>query len=161
MGRFGILLVLFTICNLSFAQSYLELRKIGNVKGRRFYVGEEIRFKQKGQDGFTRGLIVDFPNDSTIRFYKGYFDIRDIAEVDIRKKLKGWEWNLVVAGVAYVGLDRLNSRLQNRSSQSNRALWVPAGVLVGSGLLIRLIKPKKFKVGSRRKLYITKVNLKG
>ena len=49
----------FIICfsNLCFSQNFLELKKLGKEKKIEFYPGEEIRFKLKNDENFSRAYI--------------------------------------------------------------------------------------------------------
>ena len=143
----------FIICfsNLCFSQNFLELKKLGKEKKIEFYPGEEIRFKLKNDENFSRAYITGV-YDEYMSFNKIKINFKDIEMVDVRKKSSDSFikiGNLVsISSLGFFTIDLLNLTVvrgiafKNAFDQNQALVSFSAFTL---GISLRFIKQKYFK----------------
>ena len=139
------------------AQRYLVLRK-GNKPHKQiiFNEGEAIRFRLKGERFFTSSLIQGFGKDE-IRFHYYRIKLNEIAEIDIDNKnfaifnFKSLSSYLLISGPLYLTIDQFNqTAIRDEPFGINRAAAIVGGSLVGSGLMMRWLRKRRWKYTKRR-----------
>ena len=69
--RFNVIVFFICLPSFCFSQYYLELKKLGNKRFIEFYSGEEIRFRLKSDENFSRayitGVYENYLNFNTIK----------------------------------------------------------------------------------------------
>jgi len=136
--------------NLCFSQNLLELKKLGKKKKIEFYPGEEIRFKLKNDENFSRAYITGV-YDGYMNLNRIKINFEDIERVDIREKSSNTFIDigktLFVVSLGYLTIDLLNLTvvrgisLKNAFNQ-NQALISFSGLTLGISL--QFIKKKYF-----------------
>ena len=145
------IIFIMSFSNLCFSQNFLELKKIGMKKKIEFYPGEEIRFKLKNDENFSRAYITGV-YDGYMNLNRIKINFEDIERVDIREKSSntfiGIGKTLFVVSLGYLTIDLVNLTvvrgisLKNAFNQ-NQALISFSGLTLGISL--QFIKKKYFK----------------
>lgn len=141
-------------CSVCLAQR-LAFRK--NLHKAVYYsIGDVISYRIKGDDAKYTDRITDF-EDSLIVF-QDYYRLKpsEITYLYADSKTRSWfglryrcQRLFMHAGLMILGLDLINSR------QLRKETLIFSGELVLAGFLIKAITPKKFKIGGKRRLFIT------
>ncbi len=148
--RFFLLLFPWLILATShglFAQYYLVLKKRSRVK-HVFEAGESLKFRLKGERFYYEHMMVGFHPDK-VRFH--YFDlnINEIASLKIPKAgnyAVSLASQLTITGGVFA-LDQLNQGLvMNEGLGPSEETLLISGGLLGTGLLLKLFKKRKFKI---------------
>lgn len=143
------------------AQSFLYLKKLGGSRSTKYLIGDEIKFQLKGDPYFTTGAIESFGTDYFVIFDTPVF-IKDIARIDIRKKNVSWfsfrssPNKLFIAGIFLPIVDIGNQLITEKknSVKVHKSIWLTSIGLVVSGIGLRIIAPKYFELGYKRKAVI-------
>ncbi|MEM9390121.1 MAG: hypothetical protein AAGA02_06580 [Bacteroidota bacterium] len=137
------------------AQYYLQLKKRNKVI-HTYSAGDRIRFKLQGDDFYTDQMITGV-TDSTIRFRLSDVAIRDIKVVKLLKRdsygLDLVSGAAVTAGIFFLAIDQVNQLfVQDEGLGPSSETLIISGSLVSAGLIIWLLKKKRFrlKVGKYR-----------
>lgn len=154
-----IYIVLFFLCISaeSFSQErYLVLDKPGRIKRIRYYTGDEIIFKLKG-DKTTYNTIIQAVGDSTIKVRDTSIPIQGIHSIT-RHNENGFLYQaariLPKAGILYFLADTFNPVFRGEKPNVSRS-----GVIVGSTLFVggnalRLFKKRTFRINNYRTIKI-------
>lgn len=145
--------------NSAVAQRYLQLRKSGSSNRiMRFAEGEEIRFRLKGDESYTRGLIQGFGEDN-IRFHYKTINISNITEIDISRKylvnrsISGASNTLFIAAGLYMATDQFNQTvINNEPAGVSTGTVITSASIVSAGLLLKLFKRNKFKINKGHRI---------
>ena len=144
------IIFIMSFSNLCFSQNLLELKKLGKKKKIEFYPGEEIRFKLKNDENFSRAYITGV-YDGYMNLNRIKINFEDIERVDIREKSSNTFIDigktLFVVSLGYLTIDLVNLTvvrgisLKNAFNQ-NQALISFSGLTLGISL--QFIKKKYF-----------------
>lgn len=139
---------------------YLVLDKPGKVKRIRYFVGNEITFRLKGDPVLYRDVIAAV-DDSSFTIFGTKVLIRDVDRVILRSH--SWLVNqgsvlLPAAGIIYFLADNLNPVIQGgeKLTVSRGSVIVSAG-LIGAGLALRLLHKKVHRIGKNKRLRVLEV----
>jgi len=135
------------------AQPYLYLNQIGKRRNYKFHEKETIRFKLKGDDTFSVGLITGF-GDSYISFDRNIIALDSIEVIDIRNKKRRLSFPTAMvrtaafAGYAYLVIDWFNvSVVDGDDADVNTEVLAGATGLLGLSFGLQAIQRKYFRVG--------------
>lgn len=155
--RISVLFLLFCIAAECVGQEkYLVLDKPGRIKRLRYYAGDEVIFKLKG-DKTTYSTIIQSVGDSTIKVRDTDIPIKDIRAI-IRHNENGFLYQaariLPKAGILYFLGDTFNPIFRGEKPNVSRS-----GVIIGSSLFIggnalRLFKKRTFRINNYRTLKV-------
>ncbi|MEO0333697.1 MAG: hypothetical protein AAF223_18810 [Bacteroidota bacterium] len=152
-------LVLFIVCFCflvpAFGQLHLTVKTpIGRTK-EVFYPGDWFVFKLKDDDAIYRGAItsLDVKNNS-ILVETAHIDLANIAVVYSQKERRnGYSDKLITAGVMLPLIDHFNnSVIMDNEFSWNRGVLISSGALVVSGLAIKILRRRKYRVKGRFRL---------
>jgi len=152
---FSMLLILLAF-NLN-AQKILQIEKVGSTKLVRFYLGNEITFKLKNQEGwFTRRIEDIDANQNLVLFEEqGFVNIKDISFIrrsEANRRSKDIGNSMYIFGANW-GFWSLASTLVG-DELTWLAVIVPAVAFV-IGIVIKWLGKKKvWKMGQRRRLRV-------
>lgn len=135
------------MCNLSFAQEFLVLEKMGTKKRIEYYIDDPIVFQIQGEDNFNKDVILAL-TDSSIIFSSGKVQFADIGQ--IKPPVKAWMavsgGTLVVAGVGYFLIDQFNKLYVGNGFYYDQKVMRTSIILTGAGVGLILLSKKKVKV---------------
>ena len=144
--------VLFSWIFSSSAQSQKQLVLVKKNKVIvRISEGESIRFKRKGQDHFTKGIIEGIQSES-FRIGEDTTYLYDVAAVDLRGrpnsgfKVRQSGIMLIIAGSALLAINALNSQ------DTGSGITVVSGAFITTGIFMLFVNNDIFKVGSKKKV---------
>lgn len=123
-----------------------------------FDEGEYIRFKKKGDNEFTRAIIIGI-HPGFIKLGTDTIYHYEIDKVDLRGKIvtnfkvaslgKG----LMIAGVSLILIDVFNTLvIRDRAYEADSGVVTTAIVLTGVGAFTQIVNNNYFKVGRRKKV---------
>jgi hypothetical protein len=134
---------------------YLALDKPRGEKRIRYYPGNEIFFKMKGEN-FTRKATILEVRPSIFMVNGGEVAIGDVHSVTIHKKNGLFRQALVylpAAGILYFLMDSLNPANTGREGfYPNQGTFIVSGGLVGAGLALQFFKKRTYRIGERNML---------
>ncbi len=142
-----------------FAQTYLALDKPGIVKRMRFYIGDEINFKQYGDKKFTTAIIdeIRIPFlilDNTLAVHVDSIShFRADANTGFTKFRRLLSGVLITSGLGYFAIDVFNNSINSSKIFDQNTLTVSA-ILVGTGLLIKPWKKRVHTIKNNKRLFI-------
>ncbi len=158
----AILIVLFSAFAAgSWAQTQLVLLNGEKVLAR-FGEGQAFSYKLKKSKGFAIGYIVKVNEFSVVTSYDTIpFSAIDRISLTGGNALRYQRTSflnllgsaLLYAGVVYFAVDEVNSEVvHGYGFDSDRAVWEPALILAGSGIILRLIRKKSQRLKYPAKL---------
>ncbi len=148
-------LLLLLLPSFLVAQKVLLIEKYGKAKTKKIYVGDEISYRLKGENGFRLGYIEDLRTDTNlIVLGRGYLSLEqiDAFQYDLRAPriigttfmVFGLSWSFF-AGVA----DLANLGYTYSASDA-----IVSGTSLALGFTISRFKKKTIRFGKRRRLRI-------
>jgi hypothetical protein len=154
--RLAFIFIFCSIClkGLSQSQRYLILDKPGHIKRFRYYIGDELIFKLKGDRMRYKDVIEDV-GDSTIKIKGADIPIKDIKSV-IRYKEGGMLdqaiYILPRAGILYFLADTFNPVFRGSDPDVSRSGIVVGSSFIAGGLLLKLAKKRNYRMNNFRRL---------
>ena len=152
--KFLILTILFSWIFSTSAQSQKQLVLVKKNKVIvRISEGESIRFKRKGQDHFTKGIIEGIQQES-FRIGEDTTYLYDVDAIDLRGrpngnfKVRQAGVMLILAGAALVLIDAVNS-----GNVSSGAVGV-SGAFITTGVFMLFVNNDIYKVGRKKKIIV-------
>lgn len=146
--------VLFSWIFSSSAQSQKQLVLVKKNKVIvRISEGESIRFKRKGQDHFTKGIIEGIQSES-FRIGEDTTFLYDVAAVDLRGrpngnfKVRQAGVMLILTGTALILIDAVNS------GQVGSGIAGVSGAFITTGIFMLFVNNDIFKVGRKKKVIV-------
>jgi len=141
------LCLIFHISNLSFAQEFLVLEKMGTKKRYEYHFDDQIIFRIRGEDYFNKDVILAL-TDSSIIFSGGSLEFAEIEQ--IKPPVKAWMvtsgGTLIVAGIGYYLIDQFNQLYMGNGLSNDPGVMRTSIVLTGVGAGLILMSKKKVKV---------------
>ncbi|MEM7107581.1 MAG: hypothetical protein AAF519_05090 [Bacteroidota bacterium] len=140
--------LILTASSLS-GQYYLQLKKRNKVI-HTYAAGDNISFKLKGDDYLNDQMIIGLA-DSIIKFRLFEVAFSDIEFVTIRdRKQYGIDLTstiAITAGELFLVGDQFNQLfIENEGFGPSSETLIIGGSIIGFGLLLRLLKKRKFKI---------------
>jgi hypothetical protein len=156
-GNVSMLLLLLVLPSESFSQEkYLVMDKPGHIKRIRYYTGDEIIFKLKG-DKTTYSTIIQAVGDSTIRVRDTDIPVNNIRSI-IRHTENGFLYQasriLPKAGILYFLADTFNPIFRGEKPHVSRSGVVVGSTLFLGGNALKLFRKRTLKVNNYRTLKI-------
>ena len=151
-------ILIFTILfSWILSSSVLAQKQLVLVKQNKVIVrineGEFIRFKRKGQDHFTRGIIEGIQQDS-FRIGEDTTYLYDVAAIDLRGrpnsgfKVRQSGIMLIIAGSALVVINAINS------NDIGSGITVVSGAFITTGIFMLFVNNDIFKINHKRRIII-------
>ncbi len=135
---------------------YLALDKPRGKKRIRYYAGNEIFFRMKGES-FTRKATILEIKPGIFIINEGEVSINDVHSITIHRKrtpfFRSALTYIPVAGVAYFLMDSLNPANTGREGfYPNQGTYMVGGGLLGLGIALHLLKKRTYRIGERNML---------
>ncbi len=154
------LVLLLGFSNMLFGQKFLQIEKRGSLKVVKYYIGDDINYRLKGDKTWYTGTIQDLIIDENIiLFANRYIRMDDVQTLRKRKKWSGsvgrqlyyfaGSWLFFSAAGTLVGWElRWDTVI------------IPATAVVVGWLIKKIFKYKKYKIGKKHRLRMLDLNLK-
>jgi hypothetical protein len=146
------------------AQHYLMLQKGANEKSRiRYEAGDEFIYLQKGNDYYIKDVIREI-DKNFIALNENVLSLNQIEAIDIRNKdernqtLDNLTFLPIAGGSLLLFAGGINSLAMDGEFNYSNGVLITAAAMIGSGLILKTLRYKKFKVGGRRKLQVISSN---
>jgi len=136
----------------SFSQDHLLLTKKNRPYRIKYFAGEEIRFKLKGDNEYHKSLIKGFNKEEIIfHYYSIALDELEVIDVSDKRftvfSFRSSPGKLLVSGMALIAIDQFNQTvIREEPFGVNSNLAVVGGALSLSGILLKLIQKKRWKM---------------
>jgi len=145
-----------------FAQKIIQMDMFGKKKAMRFQVGDELRFKVKGDDKFYILPIVDLDERTgKITLPEGEVFLHEIAEIQVvndNKKQQKLGWKLFRFGLTFTAIGVLDAVFYGSVFTMGGAIGGGASLI--AGVILRWgFKKRTFKINERRQLRILDLNI--
>lgn len=153
-----ILFVLFVLTAASVcAQKVLILEKRGTTKTKRFYEGDEITYRIKGEKVWETSTIVEMiPKENILvldRIYVKVDEIEALLKVKNQRVANGLSTQLYVFGTAWAAYTAIDDLVVSKRKTDWEAAAYVSGTSFVLGTLLRLLpKTKTLKIGKKRRL---------
>jgi hypothetical protein len=164
-------LLLFTLSlslsNFATAQKeYIVVEKVLSNKQIKYSSGDLISYKLKGEDFFRTDHIIAL-NDSSIEFHYNNILYQEISQV----RIKGQRFSNVdylsigtyaqIVGIAYIAIDQFNQVVvRGEDASFNKGVWIAGGSIFLGGTILKLLAPKKLKLGGKYRIRYMNLNYK-
>lgn len=147
---FVVILLSFFFAEISIAQNYLIVRKIGSTRKFEYFAGDSFTYQQKGEPLYFTDIITEL-KDSLIVLENNIINISQIKAIDVRgaesnrpRIYRAAEVTLPTMGIGLLAIDLINnSIIEGNEFSLDGGTTSTAAVMVGTGLLLRTIRRKK------------------
>lgn len=163
MKRTLLLLCLTFLCSSLQAQKFLALTKRGINSRIRYYEGDKVGFKLKGEKHIYKGTISYCGTASVMLSDSVTIQLPDVAvfyDYEHGRAAKFGSRLLITAGVFYGAIVLINGALANSGDLQNKNNAIVIGSLIGGGLILLPFGNKRYKLNSNRRLSIIDVTIK-
>lgn len=148
------------LSNFLFGQKFLQIEKIGSLKIKKFYIGDDLNYRLKGDKTWYTGTIQDLIIDENIILFENRYIKMDQIRT-IRKKL---QWSQSLGSQMYIFAA---SWLFFSGTADLIGWWevrwdtaiIAGSALVGGFLIKKIFKYKKYKIGKRRRLRMLDITM--
>jgi hypothetical protein len=136
----------------AYSQKQLVLVKKNKVMTR-ISEGESIRFRRKGEDHFTRGIIEGIQRES-FRIGEDTTYLYNVAAIDLKGKSNGGfkvrqsGVMLIVAGSALVVISAINT------GDLGPGITSVSGAFIATGIFMLFVNNDLFKIGRKKKVIV-------
>jgi hypothetical protein len=155
MLKYFLILLLALVSLSACAQQYLVLQKRGVVKNIKYQAGDVITLKVVRGDFVYSGNISHIRDSSIVLNSLNEIFLNEITTVyRPRKFVRFMSKVLFYAGFGYVGLEGVNGAINNDSPMISKSTIISGSVMVGTGLLLKPFKTRKFDIQEK---YVLKV----
>lgn len=157
--RFLFIALFLVTANLLAAQKFLQMERVGKVKVKKYYIGDDLTYRINDDDTWYSGTIQDLKVDEGIILFENRF-VR-IEDIRVIRKRRTWSravgrnmynfaagWLLFSAGGTLVGWDF-----------EWDSVLIPAAAASTGFLIQKLFKYKRYKIGKKRRLRMLDLTL--
>lgn len=139
------------------ATYFLSLEKPGRIKRVRFYVGDELTIKFKGSKKRVKHTITKIKKD-TLELSNEVVDLQKIEKITLYSEnglLKAGAKYLPIAGLLFFLGDMINPVFSGKDPfQIRPGSIIFPGILIGSGLILKVFEKRTLKLNKNRYLKI-------
>ncbi len=134
------------------AQKVLQLERYGRAKTKKFYIGDELTYRLKGDKTWYKGTINDLLIDEKIILFEyGMVKMEDISTLKTFRNAK-WSrklsFQLYLFGVSWGAFSLLGTLVGTELTAL--AIIVPAVSFAVGWLIRKIFKSKKHRLGRKR-----------
>ena len=149
----------FALVHLATAQrEYIVVEKTLSSRQVKYSSGDQIKYKLKGENFFRTNYIVAL-NDSAFEFHYNQILYQEISQVNIEgKRFTGLDYFNIgtyaqIAGAGYIAIDQFNKVVVHGEEASfDKEVWVVGGLIFLGGTILKLLSPKKVKLGGKYRI---------
>jgi len=128
--------------------------------------GDVISYKLKNEDFFRTDHIIAL-NDSAIEFHYNQILYDEISQVNIKGlRFSGVNYLSIgtyaqIAGIAYIAIDQFNQVVvRGEDASFNQGVWIAGGAIFLGGTVLKMLEPKKVKLGGKYRIRYMNLNYK-
>ena len=158
--------LLFIIQLAEAQKEYIVVEKTLSNKQITYSSGDIISYKLKDEDFFRTDHIVAL-NDSSIEFHYNQILYDEISQVNIKGlRFSGVNYLSIgtyaqIAGIAYIAIDQFNQVVvRGEDASFNRGVWIAGGAIFLGGTVLKMLEPKKVKLGGKYRIRYMNLNYK-
>lgn len=154
LRNIGLVVVLALMGWTAFGQKFIQLERVNRARTVKFYAGDPLTYRFKGDPMWHNSLITDVSMDSQRVAFDGRF--WNLSEVDaIRLQypglLRASGPMLMIFGVSWAGFSLIGAAFDNYPLTAQTAIISGSGLVIGFGLK-QLFKHRNVRLGERRRL---------
>ncbi|MCS7037364.1 MAG: hypothetical protein RMJ33_07630 [Saprospiraceae bacterium] len=138
----------------AFSQKFIQLERANRARTLKFYAGDEITYRFKGDRMWHSALITDANMDSQRVALDGrYWPIREIDAVRLQYPgvLRTSGPMLMIFGASWGGFSLIGALFDNYPLTAQTAIITGSGLVVGFGLK-QIFKHRNVRLNERRRL---------
>jgi hypothetical protein len=153
----------FILCITLKCYSQQSLQIISGQSGKKYevFVKEKLHYKLKGDlfykintiSGIRDSLLV-FTNDSVIKLNA----IKRIKLPSDNHLLNTFQKFFITAGIGFIALNTTNNAINDISPVLDKRAVYISGALLGTGVIMKLLSTRRFKIGKRNVLRVSETN---
>lgn len=141
---------------------------LGGFHRYRFFPGDDIRFKFKGESGYLREEIYAvtdtsfnfaFVNEAARRMEYREVPFTSISKIKTFRRIP-WvtegAFMLPIAGLVYIGADFFNKGIDGQRFTTDKQALMVGGAIVGTGLICYKLSFSSFKINRNNRLKVLK-----
>jgi hypothetical protein len=159
LKKMYILLALMLLSLPAISQKYLLLSKATGRLRYEIFPGQPLRYKLQDDKSYQQDIIRGLGKDE-IYFTIDTVNINDIRTVDVSKlnpsrgiSLNRWGTAFITSGVLLVFFDGFHDTVMlEENIEIDDSIWIASGSLVGAGILMKILKRRKFRVDRKNNL---------
>jgi hypothetical protein len=139
----------------AFGQIHLAVKDRAGKKREVFYLSERLVFRLKNDATVYEGTITSIDaKKNEIQIGTASVNLQDIAVLYSQKERRDrYSGKLLSAGILYPLVDQFNHVvIRDNEFGLNRGVVIASGALIASGLAIKLLKRKKYRLKNRFRL---------
>lgn len=151
------------LCSTLQAQKFLALTKKGINTRIRYYEGDRVGFKLKGEKHIYKGTISYCGAASVMLSDSITIQLPDVAvfyDYEHGRAAKFGSRLLITAGIFYGAIVLINGALADSGELQNKNNAIAVGCMIGGGLILLPFGNKRYKLNSNRRLSIIDVTIK-
>ncbi|MCC6458943.1 MAG: hypothetical protein IT260_00640 [Saprospiraceae bacterium] len=159
MRVFMLLLVAGLLPALGFGQKFLQLEKANKARTEKFYLGEEITYRLKGESDWITATLTDVQMDSQ----RVALDLKPVRVADIDALrlqypgiVRGIGPSLMIFGASWAGFSLLGAAFDNYELTASTAIVSGTGLASGF-IFYQIFKHKRVKMSARKRLRAVEV----
>lgn len=141
------------------AQKFIQLEKANKAKTIKFYVGQEITYRLKGNADWYTSTITDVQMDSQrVALDLKYMPVSNIAAIQLHYPgiLRALGPSLMVFGAAWAGFSLIGAAFDDYKLTAGTAIVSGTGLASGF-VLHQIFKSKRVRLTERRRLRAVEV----
>ena len=145
------------------AQKILQIEKYGKLKTKRYYIGDEMIYRLKGDKVWYRATLEDIKvEDKIILFDNGFVKLGDIHSIKSHHN-RSWSskagYSLMVFGASWSFFALGGMLVDSERFAYQQSDAIVTGTTLASGWLIRKIfQSKTYKMGKRKWLRVLDIS---
>ncbi len=150
----GLLLAFALLACPALAQKFIQLERVNRARTLKFYTGDELTYRFKGDQMWYKALITDASMDSQRVALDGrYWPISGIEAIRLQYPgvLRASGPMLMLFGASWAGFSLIGAAFDNYPLTAQTAIISGSGLVVGFGLK-QLFKNRNVRLNERRRL---------
>ncbi|TAF67373.1 MAG: hypothetical protein EAZ55_03390 [Cytophagales bacterium] len=139
------------VVNKRLADNYLALERLGSLKRRKFYPGDDLTFKLKNQKGWIEAPLAYVGDNYFVIFGGEKYQFEEINKIRLYRT--GWFINqgsfyFPIFGLFYLAGDLFNPN-GSKLSEVTTETWSIMGGFIFSGFVLHLLKKHTINLNKR------------
>lgn len=146
--------VLILIGGIVFGQKFLQLERVNKVRTVKFYAGDALTYRVKGDPMWYNALITDVSMDSQCVAFDGrYWNLSEVDAVRLQYPglVRASGPMLMLFGASWAGFSLIGAAFDNYPLTAQTAIVSGTSLAIGFGLK-QLFKHRTVRLNERRRL---------